>query len=226
MPPAAPGSLQLSFPPPHPPPLGRCKPSPRPAYHPPPFTHTQSSTHAHPPPPPPAPQSEVERQMPAKHEHVVKCRLSKRQRTLYEDYVASSEARAHLSNGFLGMLNVLMSLRKVRHRSEPDLARPDHAAKECRACAPGRCMCLVLPGPGAGAWVRLRQQGLRRTMGRGVGWGAGRTEGRAVPNCCKRRGALAACCEACCASYVGWVDGRPVQGMGKGWLGISVAVPT
>lgn len=59
--------------------------------------------------------SEVEKQMPGKHEHVIKCRLSKRQRTLYEDYMASSDTRSTLTSGnFLGIINVLMSLRKVR----------------------------------------------------------------------------------------------------------------
>ena len=58
--------------------------------------------------------SEVEKQMPGKHEHVIKCRLSKRQRTLYEDYMASSETRSMLSSGnFLGIINVLMQLRKA-----------------------------------------------------------------------------------------------------------------
>ena len=58
--------------------------------------------------------SEVEKQMPGKHEHVIKCRLSKRQRTLYEDYMASSETRTMLSSGnFLGIINVLMQLRKA-----------------------------------------------------------------------------------------------------------------
>ena len=58
--------------------------------------------------------AEVERQMPAKHEHVVTCRLSRRQRTLYEEYMASSEAQASLRcGGFLGIVNCLMQLRKV-----------------------------------------------------------------------------------------------------------------
>ncbi len=62
--------------------------------------------------------SEVEKQMPGKHEHIVRCRLSKRQRTLYEDYMASSDTRSTLSSGnFLGIINVLMSLRKVRSAS-------------------------------------------------------------------------------------------------------------
>lgn len=62
--------------------------------------------------------SEVEKQMPGKHEHVVRCRLSKRQRTLYEEYMASSDTRETLASGnFLGIINVLMSLRKVRPTS-------------------------------------------------------------------------------------------------------------
>lgn len=59
--------------------------------------------------------AEVERQMPAKHEHVVKCRLSKRQRLLYEDYMSASDVQDTLASGnFLGVINVLMQLRKVR----------------------------------------------------------------------------------------------------------------
>ena len=43
-----------------------------------------------------------------------RCRLSKRQRTLYEDYMASSDTNATLaSSNFLGIINVLMQLRKV-----------------------------------------------------------------------------------------------------------------
>ena len=34
---------------------------------------------------------DVEKQMPKKHEHVVRCRLSKRQRLLYEDYMAATD---------------------------------------------------------------------------------------------------------------------------------------
>ena len=58
---------------------------------------------------------DVEKQLPGKHEHIIKCRLSKRQRTLYEDYMAASDVRSTLSSGnFLGIINVLMQLRKVR----------------------------------------------------------------------------------------------------------------
>lgn len=42
------------------------------------------------------------------------CRLSKRQRKLYEEYMASGNTRATLASGnFLGIMNCLMQLRKV-----------------------------------------------------------------------------------------------------------------
>ncbi len=52
--------------------------------------------------------------MPGKHEHVVYCRLSKRQRKLYEEYMSRTEVQDTLSSGnFLGVVGVLMQLRKV-----------------------------------------------------------------------------------------------------------------
>jgi helicase SWR1 len=56
----------------------------------------------------------VEKQMPPKHEHVLTCNLSKRQRQLYDEYMGRSETRAVMSGGnFMGVINVLMQLRKV-----------------------------------------------------------------------------------------------------------------
>ncbi|CAG0922333.1 unnamed protein product [Notodromas monacha] len=58
--------------------------------------------------------SEVEKQLPRKHEHVVMCRLSKRQQFLYEDYMSRSKTRDTLDKGnLLSVINVLMQLRKV-----------------------------------------------------------------------------------------------------------------
>lgn len=58
--------------------------------------------------------SEVEKQMPPKHEHVLTCNLSKRQRQLYDEYMARSETRSVMSGGnFMGVVGVLMQLRKV-----------------------------------------------------------------------------------------------------------------
>eukprot|EP00890_Picochlorum_soloecismus_P002969 jgi/Picsp_1/3673/NSC_06510-R1_swr1 complex snf2 family dna-dependent atpase len=63
---------------------------------------------------------DVEKQLPAKHEHVIRCKLSKRQRQLYEEYVSQTETRNALASGnFLGIMNCLMQLRKVCNH--PDL---------------------------------------------------------------------------------------------------------
>ncbi|XP_074279283.1 protein PHOTOPERIOD-INDEPENDENT EARLY FLOWERING 1 [Silene latifolia] len=63
---------------------------------------------------------DVETQLPMKKEHVIYCRLSKRQRNLYEDFIASAETQATLANSnFIGMLSVIMQLRKVCNH--PDL---------------------------------------------------------------------------------------------------------
>lgn len=63
---------------------------------------------------------DVEKQLPMKKEHVIYCRLSRRQRNLYEDFIASSETQATLaSSNFFGMISVIMQLRKVCNH--PDL---------------------------------------------------------------------------------------------------------
>lgn len=66
---------------------------------------------------------DVEKQLPQKYEHVVRCRLSRRQRFLYEDFMARSSTRVALQQGtFLGMMNVLLQLRKVCNH--PSLVEP------------------------------------------------------------------------------------------------------
>ncbi|KAG5190683.1 SNF2 family N-terminal domain-containing protein, partial [Tribonema minus] len=67
---------------------------------------------------------EVAKQLPAKVEHVVMCRLSRRQAQLYEEFMSRSATRAALAGGgqFMGMMNVLMQLRKVCNH--PDLFEP------------------------------------------------------------------------------------------------------
>jgi len=63
---------------------------------------------------------DVETQMPAKHEHVVECPLSKRQRCLYDDFMAAGSTQQKLASGnLLEVINVLMQLRKVCNH--PDL---------------------------------------------------------------------------------------------------------
>lgn len=57
---------------------------------------------------------EVEKQMPRKYEHVVMCRLSKRQRFLYDDFMSRAKTKETLATGnLLSVINVLMQLRKV-----------------------------------------------------------------------------------------------------------------
>lgn len=57
---------------------------------------------------------DVEKQMPKKYEHVVMCRLSKRQRFLYDDFMSQAKTKETLASGhFMSVINILMQLRKV-----------------------------------------------------------------------------------------------------------------
>jgi superfamily II DNA/RNA helicase len=59
---------------------------------------------------------DVAKQLPPKFEHVVMCKLSKRQALLYEEFMARSSTRALMTGGnYMGMMNILMQLRKVSH---------------------------------------------------------------------------------------------------------------
>lgn len=63
---------------------------------------------------------DVEQQMPGKYEHIVYCRLSKRQRYLYDDFMSRAKTKETLASGnFLSIINCLMQLRKVCNH--PDL---------------------------------------------------------------------------------------------------------
>lgn len=64
--------------------------------------------------------ADVEKQMPKKFEHVVKCRLSKRQRQLYDGYMALAGTRETFASGnYMSIIGCLMQLRKVCNH--PDL---------------------------------------------------------------------------------------------------------
>jgi len=66
---------------------------------------------------------DVEQQLPQKHEHIIRCELSKRQRFLYEEFMALSSTRAALRGAsVVGLCNILMQLRKVC--AHPDLFEP------------------------------------------------------------------------------------------------------
>ncbi|PWV06853.1 putative DNA excision repair protein [Trypanosoma cruzi] len=56
---------------------------------------------------------DVEAQLPSKTEKVVMCRLSRRQRLLYDDYMQLTETRERIRGGAGGVLGVLLALRKV-----------------------------------------------------------------------------------------------------------------
>ncbi|KAI4180210.1 MAG: hypothetical protein L6R41_007382 [Letrouitia leprolyta] len=63
---------------------------------------------------------DVEKQMPGKYEHVVYCRLSKRQRYLYDGFMSRAQTKETLASGnYLSIINCLMQLRKVCNH--PDL---------------------------------------------------------------------------------------------------------
>ncbi|TKR66685.1 hypothetical protein L596_022942 [Steinernema carpocapsae] len=67
--------------------------------------------------------SEVERQLPSKTEHVVKCPLSKRQRYLYDDFMLRRATREGLKSGNMSsVLNIVMQLRKCCNH--PNLFEP------------------------------------------------------------------------------------------------------
>ncbi|XP_066144904.1 helicase domino isoform X1 [Euwallacea fornicatus] len=80
--------------------------------------------------------SEVEKQMPKKYEHVVMCRLSKRQRFLYDDYMSKAKTRETLASGnLLSVINVLMQLRKVCNHPNLFEVRPTISPFQCDSIA-------------------------------------------------------------------------------------------
>lgn len=63
---------------------------------------------------------DVEKELPSKFEHLVMCPLSKRQRFLYDEFMARADTRHDLQSGiYQKIANVLMQLRKVVNH--PDL---------------------------------------------------------------------------------------------------------
>lgn len=64
--------------------------------------------------------ADVEQQMPAKYEHIMYCRLSKRQRQLYDGYMGLAQTKESFASGnYMSIINCLMQLRKVCNH--PDL---------------------------------------------------------------------------------------------------------
>ncbi|KAI9855493.1 MAG: swr1 complex component [Vezdaea acicularis] len=75
--------------------------------------------------------ADVEKQMPGKYEHVVYCRLSKRQRHLYDEFLSRGKTKETLAGGnYLSIMNCLMQLRKVCNH--PDLHETREIVTSCR----------------------------------------------------------------------------------------------
>lgn len=68
---------------------------------------------------------DVEKQMPKKHEHVIMCHLSKRQRQLYDDFIQCRSTRDVIQQGhYMSVINILMQLRKVCNHPDLFESRP------------------------------------------------------------------------------------------------------
>lgn len=84
---------------------------------------------------------DVAKQLPAKHEHEVLCKLSRRQQLLYEEFMSRSSTKRALakdsSANFVSMMNVVMQLRKVCNH--PDLFEPRPIVAPF-VCSPGLCL--------------------------------------------------------------------------------------
>eukprot|EP00923_Selenidium_pygospionis_P060560 GHVN01106536.1.p1 GENE.GHVN01106536.1~~GHVN01106536.1.p1 ORF type:complete len:1875 (+),score=464.29 GHVN01106536.1:181-5625(+) len=66
---------------------------------------------------------DVEKQMPSKYEHVLRCTLSKRQRYLYDEFIEAKTTKTTMKEGdYFSLMNALMQLRKVCNH--PDLFEP------------------------------------------------------------------------------------------------------
>ena len=64
--------------------------------------------------------ADVEKQMPGKYEHVIYCKLSKRQRYLYDGFMGRAQTKEALAgSNYLSIVNCLMQLKKVCNH--PDL---------------------------------------------------------------------------------------------------------
>ncbi|VFQ59291.1 unnamed protein product [Cuscuta campestris] len=94
---------------------------------------------------------DVEKQLPLKYEHVIYCRLSKRQRSLYEDFIASAETQATLaSSNFFGMISVIMQLRKVCNHPDLFEGRPIVSSFDMNGidvCLSSSICSMLMPGP-------------------------------------------------------------------------------
>nr|XP_020446076.1 LOW QUALITY PROTEIN: E1A-binding protein p400 [Monopterus albus] len=75
---------------------------------------------------------DVEKQLPKKYEHILKCRLSSRQKSLYEDILTQPGAQEALKTGhFVSVLQVLMQLQRVCNHPELVAPRETSSSYSC-----------------------------------------------------------------------------------------------
>ncbi|SBT74927.1 Snf2-related CBP activator, putative [Plasmodium malariae] len=56
----------------------------------------------------------VEKEMPNKYEHIIKCKLTRRQKIIYDEFINNKNVQNTLNEGnYIGLMNVLIQLRKV-----------------------------------------------------------------------------------------------------------------
>jgi hypothetical protein len=88
--------------------------------------------------------SNVEKQLPEKIYHIEPCALSRRQRLLYDDFMASANTRRTLAGGnFFGVVNVLMQLRKVCNHPDLVAPRPILSPFDCAPLSVRTAACVV-----------------------------------------------------------------------------------
>ncbi|XP_060893624.1 E1A-binding protein p400 isoform X6 [Labrus mixtus] len=72
---------------------------------------------------------DVEKQLPKKYEHILKCRLSSRQKSLYEDILTQPGSQEALKTGhFVSVLQVLMQLQRVCNHPELVVPRENNSS--------------------------------------------------------------------------------------------------
>ncbi|XP_075424740.1 E1A-binding protein p400 isoform X4 [Ascaphus truei] len=87
---------------------------------------------------------DVEKQLTKKYEHVLKCRLSNRQRALYEDVILQPGTQDALKGGhFVSVLHVLMQLQRICNHPELVDPRPARSSYVCDALQYGTASLIL-----------------------------------------------------------------------------------
>ncbi|XP_029475019.1 E1A-binding protein p400-like isoform X2 [Rhinatrema bivittatum] len=77
---------------------------------------------------------DVEKQLSKKYEHVLKCRLSNRQKALYEDVILQPRTQEALKSGhFVSVLHILMQLQRICNHPDLEDPRPSRSPYVAKA---------------------------------------------------------------------------------------------